>query len=203
MPLPRLEIFTSESAGEETSDVIVTDLADFENIKLNSYEQGYLAGWDDGSAAAAEGVDRAREELARSLQKLAFTWEEARSHILANLEPLLQQLVAVILPEVARDGLALWVLAELLPKATEAASHPPRLLVSPADRPHLEELLTAFPLHSLAVQEEAALASGQIRLSLGSDENRQETEIDLATCLTSLQRLIRDHVSNLQEKLDG
>ena len=201
MALPRLEIFTGEGTGEDRVDVIVTDLADFESIKLNSYEQGYLAGWEDGAAAQSAEQDQAREDLLRKLQQLSFTWEEARAHILSNLQPLLHQLVTVMLPEMMRDSLALWILGELLPKAEDQVSKPPVLRLSPDDRPHLEDLFAAFPHYPFTWEEDASLPSGHIQLSLGAAGNRQETQIDLASCLATLKRLVRDHFT--QEGSDG
>ncbi len=106
MPLPKLEVFDATPAAKPDPGLVTTQVSAIEESKLASYEQGYKAGWDDAAAALAEDQTRIRADLARNLQQLSFTYQEARSHILKAVEPLLEEMVGRLLPDMARETLA-------------------------------------------------------------------------------------------------
>lgn len=73
-----------------------------EETRQHAYEAGYKAGWEDASSAHAAGQAELRAEVARNLQAMSFTYHEARGQILRAIEPLLTDIAASLLPEVAR-----------------------------------------------------------------------------------------------------
>ena len=68
----------------------------FEEHRLEAYEQGYKAGWDDAATAQADDHTRISAGFARNLQELSFTYHEAKGQILGSLEPLLKEMVTKI-----------------------------------------------------------------------------------------------------------
>ena len=64
-----------------------------EEAKVASFEQGYSAGWDDAVAAQQGDQGRIRADLARNLQSLSFTFQDARSHVLQSIKPLILEMV--------------------------------------------------------------------------------------------------------------
>mgnify|MGYP003515970463 CR=1 FL=1 len=78
----KLEVFEADEAAQQTPSQQVPS-ADQES-RLEAYEQGYRAGWEDAAAAHAEDQRRIRVDLARSLQALGFTYQEARAHVLKS-----------------------------------------------------------------------------------------------------------------------
>lgn len=77
----RLEIFESDEPGGP-AETVVLDTSALEEARLASYDSGYAAGWEDATAAQSGDQSRIRAELARNLQALSFTYQEARSHVL-------------------------------------------------------------------------------------------------------------------------
>ena len=110
----RLEVFESEEAHAGAGTVVL-DSGMLEEARLASYESGYPAGWEDAAAAQAGETTRMHAALSRNLQALSFTHQEARSHILRALEPLLEQMVKVLLPSLAREAVGGLVLDALMP----------------------------------------------------------------------------------------
>lgn len=146
MPGLRLEVFElTESGAAKAETVPVT-----EEARLQGYEQGYAAGWEDAVAAQSAEQARLQAELARNLQSLSFTFEEARVHVMAALGPFLQQLVTRLLPEIARAALAPVVQETLLPLAAQASESPVILRINPVARRHVEDLLARGPSPPLA-----------------------------------------------------
>ncbi len=170
----KLEVFESTERRDGPS-IAVMDAIALEEVKLAAYESGYTAGWDDAAAAQSEDQARMQADLARNLQSLSFTYQEARVHVLRAIEPLMTEMVGRLLPAIARETLAPMVLAEMMPVAGQLSETPMTLVLNPAARPALELLLERVPGLSVILQEEPSLAEGQVYLRLG----QQETKIDL------------------------
>lgn len=195
MPLPRLEVFETDPPERRTPGVITTEVSAFEEAKLAAYEQGYKAGWDDAAAAQAGDQTRIGADLARSLQALAFTYQEARAHVLAGLEPLLTEMVDRLLPQTARETLAPLVLERLMPMAEEMTEQPVHLVLNPASRHAVETLVTQAAGLPLKIIEEITLAEGQAYLRLGT----AEAKVDLTRVTAEIAAAVRAFFSLTQE----
>lgn len=181
----RLEVFElSEPVQEPVAPPAAN--ADQES-RLEAYEQGYRAGWEDAAAAHAEDQRRIRVDLARSLQALGFTYQEARSHVLKSLAPLMQDMVGKLLPEMAREALAPTVLETLMPLAEQLADEPVTLVVNAGDRKAIEDLLEQATGLPVTIVEEPTLGEGQAFLRLGL----QEVHIDLARATAEIAAAVR------------
>ena len=171
----RLEIFESDMRGS-LPDTVVLDTMALEEAKLGSYDAGYAAGWEDAAAAQSDEQSQIRADLARNLQSLGFSYQEARMHVLRSIEPLLQEMVGRLLPELARETLAPIVLEVLMPMAEKMADAPVTLVLNPAARAAVEMLLGQATGLPLTLIEEPSLGEGQVYLRMGG----AETRVDLA-----------------------
>lgn len=187
MPL-KLEVFDTTPAEAPLSATVVTDQGSLVEARLEAYDKGYVAGWEDAAAAVSDEAAQVRAELGRSLQSLAFTFQEARTHVLQAIEPVILQLVSRVLPEAARSGLGQTILDHVLPLVRQAAEAEIRVMVHPSQREAAEDLLSATPGLPVVVGEEPTLGPGQARLLLG----QTETRIDLDAALDEIGRLTRD-----------
>ena len=180
MPAPlRLEVFELPDAPDAPSLLLPEDL---EELRLNAYERGYLAGWDDASAQAAREADTHRATVARQIEHLGFTYHEARAHVLSGLEPLLRAVLDTLLPVAARKALVPMVVEHLLPLAGTSASSPLRLVVAPGLRPAFESAFEGLVLPPLIIVEEPQADPLTARLE-GAD---RETHVDLGAVIRRL-----------------
>lgn len=199
MPMPKLEVFEVSSPAKPASNVVTTEIAVIEEAKLASYEQGYKAGWDDAATAQSEDQTRIKADLARNLQQLSFTYQEARAHILKSLEPLLTEMVGRLLPETARETLAPLVLERAMPLAEDLADQPLTLVLNPAVRPAVEGLIEQATGLPLVVQEEPTLSEGQVYLRMGE----VEAKVDLTRVTAEITAAVRGFFSLAQEGQDN
>ena len=88
-----------ESANELTED-----------LKLQAFEAGYQAGWDDASKAHADGKEKTSAEFAQNLLDMSFTYHEALAKLTVSLEPLMKKVVEKLLPETVRMALSAHIL---------------------------------------------------------------------------------------------
>jgi len=149
---------------------------DFEQKLVTSYEHGYKAGWDD--AAKSQSRDRAAigADFARSLQEMSFTYHEARTHLLRSFEPLLHDVVAQVLPAAAAATLGQTILEALRPMVEAAGAVPVEIVVNPANRDTVAQLLTAGLTLPVTVVEEESLGAGQAFVRLGAAEKSVDLE---------------------------
>ena len=195
MAMPKLEVFDTASPGGTSSGMVVTQVSAIEDAKLTAYEQGYKAGWDDAATAQAENQTAIRADLARNLQQLSFTYQEARAQILKALEPLLEEMVNRLLPETARETLAPMVLEQVMPLAEELADQPVTLVLNPSVRAAIESLIAEATGLPMAIEEEPTLPEGQVYIRLGGTE----AQVDLSRVTTEIAAAVRGFFSLAEE----
>ncbi|MCX7646877.1 MAG: flagellar biosynthesis protein [Rhodobacteraceae bacterium] len=167
-----------------------------EEQRLAAYEQGYAAGWDDAVRAQADDAARLREDLAQNLRDLAFTFHEARIHVLRSLEPLLRAMADRVLPEVARAGFGAAVVAEAMAAARTAAGAPVDVLVAPASLAAVQAALGEDPALPVRLVADPLLAEGQARFRRPGEESA----LDLDALLAAIRSLVDDFLSQSQER---
>lgn len=168
----QLEVFEAPEHAPRQRELAQVEI---EEARLQAYEQGYTAGWDDAVAAQDAEVARLRGDLGRNLADLSFTYHEAHSHVLRTLEPLLRDMVTKVLPALTRETLGHVVLDHLRPLAHELAGAPIAVVANPVNRAIIERLLVAEADFPVIVREEESLGEGQVYLKLGE----VESQIDL------------------------
>lgn len=186
MPAPHLEVFDTAPASDGTLQPLVEATAVAE-AKIASFEQGYSAGWDDAVAAQQGDQTRIRTDLARNLQSLSFTFQDARGHVLQAIRPLILEMVNRLLPEVARETLAPTVLDAVMPLADTLADAPMTLVLNPAVRGQVEDLLAQATGLPMVIDEEPTMPEGQVYIRLGPTE----TKVDLAQVTTDIAIAVR------------
>jgi flagellar biosynthesis/type III secretory pathway protein FliH len=188
MPALRLEVFDTVKSSDGTPMPLVEATA-VEEAKISAFEQGYTAGWDDAASAQQGDQSRIRADLARNLQTLAFTFQDARSHVLQAIRPLILEMTNRLLPEVAREALAPTVLEALMPMADELADAPLILVLNPAARDGVEDLITQATGLPLVIEEEPSLGEGQVYIRFG----RTETKVDLTQVTADISAAVRGY----------
>ncbi|WP_300515660.1 flagellar biosynthesis protein [Aliiroseovarius sp.] len=158
------------AAAPPPSPTPTVPVEEFEKVRLEGYESGYQAGWDDATRADSEGQSRIGAEFARNLQDLGFTFHEARSHVMHALEPLLTGMVEKVLPQIISQTVGQTIIEELLPLASDAADTPIEVVICPTSRPALETLLSEASSVPFVLREEDSLAEGQVFLRSGKSE---------------------------------
>lgn len=172
-----------------SDDPTLSSKTSLEEHRLEAFEQGYKAGWDDAAAAQSEDQSRVAADFARNLQELSFTYHEARGHILGSLEPLLKEMVSKVLPRLARETLSQTVVDEIL-SATEAQTKAGiQIIISPTNRPSLEHLLDAQDSLDVEIVEEPSMADGQAYLRFGDTEK----QVDLDSVLSSFSQSVEGY----------
>ena len=199
MMAQRLKLESFEPRLAEDAAIEIEPVA-FEEAKLAAFETGYQAGWDDAIAAQNTETARLHADLGRNLQALSFTFHEARHHMLASLHPLLVEMTAKVLPEIARASLPEMVAEQVMPLAEDLVSTPITVLANPASLPQVEEILTRKDSLPLAFVAEDSLSEGQVYLRF----SETETRIDLDSVISAISQAVASYFtsSNAEQSHD-
>lgn len=165
--------------------LLLTDIL-LEEERLEAFENGYQAGWDDCVKSQIEDGRRITADLAQNLQDVSFTYEEAHAEIMAMMHPLLQQITTSVLPALSH--------ATLAPRVTEIlhdllASHGRQrvqIVAGPQDLRILQQLTVDMSDLSIEMAEDPTLAGGQVYLRLGESEHA----LDMQDVLRRIEQAI-------------
>ena len=169
-----------------SDDPTLTSNTSLEEHKLEAYEQGYKAGWDDAASAQSDEQSRITSDFARNLQELSFTYHQARGQILTSLEPLLKEMVSKVLPKLVRSNFQQIIVDEAIEIAKENSEAAIEIVIAPTNRPALERLLETKNNLSVSIVEETTMADGLAYLRFADNEK----QIDLEGVLSGLSQTV-------------
>lgn len=165
--------------------VSMTDVS-LEEQRLEAFEKGYQAGWDDSVKSQLEDSRLITADFAQNLQDLSFTYEEAYAAIMESLRPLLEQMIGAVLPRLSQDSLAPRLIEILHDMAREHGRQKVEIAAAPTDMALLENLTEEMPDLPITLAEDASLSSGQVYLRFGENEQ----QIDLQDVLQGIDRAL-------------
>lgn len=193
MSIFQLEEFSTHIVSNDPKLATNTSL---EEHRLEAFEQGYKAGWDDAAAAQSEEQSRVAADFARNLQELSFTYHQARGQILGSLEPLLKEMVSKVLPKLASDSLSQIIVDEVLAVSQTQTEAGIQIVISPSNRSALERLLETQDSLDITIIDEPSMAEGLAYLRFAQTEN----QIDLESVLSGFSQSV-DGFFEQQEKV--
>ncbi|MEB8387678.1 flagellar biosynthesis protein [Rhodobacteraceae bacterium KMM 6894] len=179
-------------SGPASHTISMSDVS-LEEQRLQSFESGYKAGWEDAVKAQNQDAARISTDFAANLEDLSFTFQEAQSSLMSALRPLLTGMVASVLPRLAHDTLGARVIETLEDMARTATGGGAELVTSPDNVEALEKLLQDNNIMPAKVTGEVSLGEGQVHLRLG----KSEREIDLDTVLSQIDTALSGFLDDL------
>lgn len=165
-----LEEYGRNLGGAIRHDAVMPSADITETIRLEAYEDGYKAGWDDAVGANQAEQMQVAADLAQNIKDMSFTYQEACTEVSKSLRGVFDAMLSLFLPEVARVALAPKVAEELEKLPLNADSMRIVLSVAPESRPILERLTQDKNDDQLTLQEDTSLTGGQVIISFGENE---------------------------------
>lgn len=192
----RLECF---GATEVETDQIMTTLAAMEEQRLAAYDAGYRAGWEDAGAAHDAQRSAEVEAALQHLQDLSFTYHEARQALMAEIAPLMAEVVGKVLPAAAHRSLVPMIVDLLRDKAADLANLPLRVTAPAAVLGQLRSLLGEIEGLPIDYVDAGSGAAGVAVVAFA----RGETKIDLDSLTMRIGAAVSDYfTSNRQDDDD-
>lgn len=150
-------------------------IEEVEDQKLQAFENGYQAGWEDAVKAQADTGGHVSSALAANLQDASFEYHEVRNSLTGAVQTILAEVVETMLPQIARDSLGAHIREQVLTICQGALDRSIEIVVAPESEDAVRAVLAAELGEPFALVTDPLLAPTQAVLRLGSDER----EIDL------------------------
>ncbi len=182
----KLEVFDQPGSGDHAP--IVSTNSAIEEGRLQSFEKGYAAGWDDSTKAHEEEQGRISAELANNLQSMSFTYHEARGAVLGELEGILRGMVAQVLPRTLVGSLGETIIQMISELGDDASRIGVDVVVSPENVDLVTSLVEGRVAPPLRIVAEDTLGAGQAFLRFGGSEHK----IDLEAVLQELSDAVTE-----------
>lgn len=173
--------------------------SEVEAAKLEVFEEGYTAGWDDAVKAFENDQGKFSADLSQNLQDMSFTHHEAFVKLSTAMKPLFSQIIAKLLPEVARKSLGMHILTQLTELMEEQANGAIEIAVSPRNIYALQDLLEDQVEVPFALVSEPSLGAGQVYLRV----NRTEREINLDAVISGISDALEAFFQQAEQEEDN
>lgn len=185
MPISHhLEDFSAEDSPTPSARLMSAEA--LEDHRLEAFEQGYSAGWEDAMSAHAENRTRISAALGRSLEDMSFTYHEVRTQVLASIEPLFESLVSAVLPATMMRVFGYRIVEQLYALTTEQIEQPVVIVVSPGESAGLKEIVAQDFALPVEVHEDHDLDPGMAIIRMGS----REYELDSSELMASINQSV-------------
>lgn len=117
--------------GRDAASLKERESEELETARLEAFDKGYRAGWDDAFAANAAEQLQIGADLAQNLRDLSFTYNEALFHAASAMSGLLSEIVQKVLPRSFPETIAAHITDVLTEMTQSAAQAPVEIVVSP------------------------------------------------------------------------
>jgi flagellar assembly protein FliH len=175
-------------------------MVEIETLKLEAFDRGFKAGWDDAVKARSDEATQISTDLASNLRDLSFTFLEARADMLGALGPLIEDIVAKVLPVISADTLGPQLRDIILEQVQTGIATEITLAVCPDDQDKVTGILSDHPDLQVTLRSDPTLCAGQVFVRFAD----REQEINLDETLSQVRDAIKTFfTSDIREAADG
>lgn len=163
-------------------------IEDIEDLKLQAFESGYQAGWDDAVRAQSETMAHVSSEFAASLQSASFEYHELRATMNASVQSIMAEVVGAILPTIAHASLGAHIQEYIGSVARDALDRPIEVTIAPEQEDAVRSTLKEDLADPFKLTFDPALPANQALLRLGQAEaeiNLGKTVADISAAVTA------------------
>lgn len=182
----KLEIFDIDSALNEPNSQV--DPSTSELDRLETFEKGYKAGWDDACESYANEKSQISSELAKNLHDLSFSYHEARVSALDSTTTLLKAILEGVLPGIIYQSLTANILRECEKLLAEYSETQVKIKLSSDSLEKVSEIMPSDIGFPLTLNVDPSLGSGQAILVFSDFE----VSVDVAQTIQEIFSTIGD-----------
>lgn len=172
---------------------------EMEDLKLQAFESGYQAGWDDAVKAQSDSVTYVSSELGASLQSASFEYHELRATMNASVQSIMAEVVMTILPMVAQASLGAHIREIIASAVRDSLDRTVHVAVAPSSEDAVRAALKSDLPKPFELVCDPMMSPNQIILQLGETEtevNLDKTVADIATAVTNYFEIEKAEVTN-------
>jgi flagellar biosynthesis/type III secretory pathway protein FliH len=196
MALPHLfQDFGTLKVGVVAKRSMTAD--EIEDLKLQAFDSGFQAGWDDAVKAQAEMRTHISAELATSLQTASFEYHEVHATLNASAQRIIQTIIDTILPVVAQASLGAQIRDAVVSALHTITDCQIEIVLSPMNEVAVRQILSAELQDPFKLVSDPKMPLNQATLRLGA----QEAEINLDKMVADIASAVNTFFEN--QKSEG
>ncbi|SMX32020.1 ABC transporter ATP-binding protein [Maliponia aquimaris] len=192
-PLARGSATRAEAAPQQPA----FNEADLEGKKLEAFEKGYRAGWDDSVKSQSDDRTRISSAFGQHLQDLSFTYHEAYTQVMNAVTPLLNEMVNALMPALARETLGHHIVDQLKAMSREIGQMEVVIAVAPTRVEAVTPLLKSDFAFPIQLVPDDTLAEEQADIRFGETER----QIDLSDLIASVAEAVEGFAHDNRRKM--
>ncbi|MEE4188160.1 MAG: ABC transporter ATP-binding protein [Roseobacter sp.] len=184
--------------GKPTSSASSTDgqAEAIEDQKLQAFEAGYQAGWDDALKAQTDEKNKLSAELSQNLLDMSFTYREALSKLTSSIEPIIGQIVEKLLPEMVSTALGAHIIEQVTALAHEQSNGAVEIVVAPQNTELVEKMIGDHLKEPFSVVAENDLGAGQAFVRIA----QAERQVDLDSVIKDVAKAMAGFFEDATER---
>ena len=156
----------------------------YDLVRLEGFDAGYKAGWDDATKALKNTSGMLSERFRENLSDLTFTYHEARSSVLKGLAPVIGEIIRSVLPQILHNSFPAFVLDAIQELANENSNPTVILRVHPDQADTLAKELDNKLDMPVRITGDPSLSQDAALLDIG----HTEMEIDFTAYLEKISQ---------------
>lgn len=173
---------------------------EIEDLKLQAFETGYQAGWDDATKAQATQKDKISTELAQNLLDMSFTYHEALSKLTGSLETTMCQVVEKLLPDLVQSALSSQILEQVKTLLGDQIGQKVVIIVHPQNLGPVQNTLANGLPEPFEISGDDSLGEGQAFVRFGTNER----QVDLDSIIQKVSKAMTAFFHETsRENIDG
>lgn len=173
-----------------------------EDEKLQAFEAGYQAGWDDAIKAQSTDKEKLSEELAQNLQQMSFTYHEALAKLTTSFEPVFRKIVEKLLPAMLSNSLGSHIVDLVTNVLNGSSDEAVEIVIHSQNSIAVSSLLEGSLKHPFSLVEDDSLGEGQAFVRLGEEERQIDIDGVLAEVSKAMIAFFHE-TKNAQEANHG
>ncbi|MEP1613279.1 MAG: ABC transporter ATP-binding protein [Roseobacter sp.] len=170
-----------------------------EDQKLEAFEAGYQAGWDDATKAQNDTQEKISAELGQNLLDLSFTYHEALSKLTMSLEPAMQQILEKLLPEIANKALGPHILEQISALMKQKIKGPVEIVVNPKNFNTVQAMVGDKSSESVVIVGEESLGEGQAFIRIGIEEQQIDLDSIVAEIMQAMTAFFHESAQEIDD----
>ena len=148
-----------------------------EDEKLQSFEDGYKAGWEDAVNAQSQARDHIDNEFAKNLQEISLSFHEARTALKKELGEMLEPVFLKLLPIISHATFIPKIIENIQNLTNQIADRPIEVAVSPNRMVTMQSAFEDQIQEPFTVVPDEGLKKDQVFIRVGKIEHAIDLEI--------------------------
>lgn len=170
--------------------------SDIEDQKLEAFENGYQAGWEDAAKAQFATNATVSSTLATSLQSASLDYNDMKTSMQNSVNDVMQMVIKTILPRIAKDSLGVYICDEIKKLAEKKLEGQINLFVNEANLRQIEISCADVIPESHKIIIDKSISEDRVAIRFGENESVVDTRL----VVSNISEAISEYFNSIESE---